>query len=138
MAHGYPDFEGDKRGLYLQPAWAAVEGTDKNLTVVGGNVVPGGNITLVYNVPAGKTLYITDLHAASSASTLAADGELNQIIYAVLTSVTIRFRAGGNGGFAQALSKPTVFVAGSIVAFQIFNVSGHNCSLSGGMMGYEA
>ena len=71
MARGYPDFEGNKVGLYLMPEWAAKEGKEWSKIVVGANKAFGTSANGSYLVPAGKTLYITQASWQSVASAAA-------------------------------------------------------------------
>jgi len=54
----YPDFEGQKSGIYSIADWAAHEGKEKFFEVTDSPVLPWNAMVLDYAVPAGKKLYI--------------------------------------------------------------------------------
>ncbi|GAI27246.1 unnamed protein product, partial [marine sediment metagenome] len=55
-------------GIYLQPAWATLEGNDKSLAAIETNAMAfGGGKTGFYTVPLGKTLYVTGIQAVCRA-----------------------------------------------------------------------
>jgi hypothetical protein len=137
MSHGYPDYEGDKSGLYLKPEWAAKEGIDKNLVVQAINVAIGGNTDGTYVVPAGKTFYINGMSFYSFASA-PADAELNQIGRAILYVAAIFAAAiGGNGGGSLIFPKPIVIGTGVTVTYRVGNVSDHVVNHGMTLFGYE-
>jgi len=140
MAKGYPDFEGDKSGLYLKPEWAAYEGEDKTFTLVAANKASGAWIFLAYDVPLGKTLYISQCTFYSWAF-LAADRDNNQMcrfdIQRLLPGAAFYSRMGGNGGGQAAYTKPLVFEAEERAYFTITNVANHSSNIGFCAVGYE-
>ncbi len=139
MAHGYPDYEGDKQRVYLVPEWAALGAVDK--TFVSGDTGKARNDSVVVNyiVPAGKTLYITTLSCYSGASG-AADSDLNQmckIVCGDATTGTNFWTQAGNGGVGAVLSKPGVIPAGHQAQFSVVNLANHNCDIGLSVLGYE-
>ncbi len=139
MTAGYPDYEGDKRGLYLQPQWAALRGTDKSFRKSGAALIWGNSVVETYAVPAGKTLYITDIAGAGYASGVG-DAELNQIIrvyVAELLGLGIIFDMGGNGGVTHSFAKPIVVRGGYTAQFSVSNFSNHGMIVQVFASGYE-
>ena len=139
MAHGYPDYEGDKSGLYLKPEWAAKEGTDKNFTYSRGQTPWGGFAQNDYAVPAGKTLYICGM-SFYNRSFLAANGDLNQIgvstIYDVTDLNTLAV-LGGNGGGSISFPKPIPIPGGHTVRVYQYNWANHDTAGEVSLWGYE-
>lgn len=122
----YPDFEGDKSGLYLKPEWAAKEGVDKNF--LGSTDAPesrGEGVYADYSVPAGETLFVTQLSFLNR-SVAAADSDNAQMCEAGLIVDDIRvIITGGNGGGAIILNKPLRVNALSIVRGYAINWANH-------------
>ena len=129
MARGYPDFEGDKAGLYSIPAWAAFEGYDRNFTVapVSGGFNTGTGVA--YNVPAGRTLYISHLSFRNNAF-VAADADNNQICFGWIkdntTGITL-WKQGGQGGGGAIFNKPITIPSLHQVGFYVTNRGNHDC-----------
>lgn len=137
MPRGYPDFEGDKVGLYLKPEWAAKEGVDKNFYAVGADKAFGAGADGSYVVPAGKTLYITQ-YSYYNRAVLAADADNNQMCWGYLTDLIIADVVfGGNGGGGGILKKPWVIIAGATMKWYIKNTANHNCHIGLVINGYE-
>ena len=139
MASGYPDFEGGKSKLFTVAEWAALEATDKNFSASGEDVAFGLDAGLVYTVPAGKKLYITQI-ACSLSAYLEADGDNNQICRLYLWNETDdEYTAiiGGNGGAMMVFNKPIVFEAGIIVWIFVTQKANHNCDVWLFGSGYE-
>ena len=137
MAHGYPDYEGEKSGLYLKPEWAAKEGTDKNMSATAAAQAPGGFSQLSYTVPNGRTLYVTQFNAAIYAAVVG-DAELNQMcLVSLWIGASQRYQLGANGGGLWVLSKPLTVTETKVLNLFCHNSSAHTCHLYGGMGGYE-
>jgi hypothetical protein len=139
MAHGYPDFEGDKSGLYLKPEWAAKEATDKNFQAYASNVVWGFGATVSYTVPVGKTLYITELTFRCYSFAMA-NADLPQHVWAFLINATAGVTPvdiGGNGGGQVVLNKPVVFTAGQLMTLEVWPGANHACNVGITAQGYE-
>jgi len=138
MASGYPDFEGGKVKLYTVAEWAAKEGTDKNWLISDGVTAYGEFVSTTYDVPAGKTLYIT--HAAFAIYAIAAgDADNNSIAYAQIqdaTVPTVEWSQGGNGGGYANFTKPIVIPSEHRFYCSIFNFSNHNCAIGLMVAGY--
>ena len=137
----YPDYQGEKAGLFPEAEWAAVEGRDRQLIVIGLNVATGGSVNTEYLVAAGRTLYINGV-AFSSSAVIAADRDNNQIAEAHLAEFIAlgwltREVIGGNGGGELSLPKPRVFPAGARVRLYVYNWANHNCKLEAVARGYE-
>ena len=133
------DFEAQSMGVYLQPEWAALQAVDKNFTGLIADVDFGETVYIEYRVPAGKTLYITDVAAACAAHN-AVDGDLPQHFWAYLANVsTTGFltRLGGNGGMAIVYNKPKVFLAGESMRFCAGSAAKHAVRLYSSCGGYE-
>lgn len=139
MAKGYPDFEGDKSGVYLRPEWAAKEGTDKNFYGEALNVLSDVQVSMSYLVPSGKTLYMLSYSVVLYAQTRT-EGDLNQMVVGTIWGSDIaeaRVYIGGNGGASINFPKPLVLSAGVTVYFYLRNVSAHTAGVGLVAMGYE-
>ncbi len=126
-------------GLYLQPEWAAKEGIDKNFYATAANVATGAEVSLIYTVPSGKTLYIMSLSWSSIASA-AANRDLNQNSRLFAHNVTDGINlldVGGYGGGSIVLNKPFVFESGKAAGFYATNASNHDCTMAVSAQGYE-
>jgi len=136
----YPDYQGEKAGLYPQPEWAAKEGTDKNIYAYGTNKDFGDYITGSYTVPTGKTLFITGFSFIIGAET---PTDYDHFLYAWgdiknFTTGVIKVRLGGVGGGSCTFPKPITFSAGEKVEFWVWNISNITCALGVTAWGYEA
>lgn len=139
MPRGYPDWEGNKSGLYPKPEWAAFEGRDKNFYAVRNNAGINLSVSTAYTVPAGKTLFITSLSFMAAAAATA-DRDNNQMCMGWIydfTLLTTLWSQGGNGGGSTPFNKPFVFTTGTRVIFQCTNHANHNCNLTIAANGYE-
>jgi len=139
MAHGYPDFEGDKSRVYSVAEWAVIEGTDLSFSGSANNVAPGAPLTVNYNVTAGKTLYITQFTFSCYAN-LVADMDNNQFCaFAMYNFTTAEYLLymGRNGGGGMPLNKPISVAAGNLVQFVLGVAVNHNCDLRLSVGGYE-
>lgn len=134
----YPDFEGQKVGIYLIPDWAARLGEDKNIVATDTDKARGEYVVGSYSVPNGSTLYITQVFFTCFA-TNAVDSDKLQMasfnLFIALTGQQPTF--GGNGGGHATLPKPRVIAGGSTVNVRCTNRANHNCDLEVGFMGYE-
>jgi hypothetical protein len=106
-------------GVYLEPQWAAKQGTDVNIQGAT-STTPGGVNDLVivtYYVPTGKTLLIHSYGAASSDTALypATVYLYNTTDNVVLGSV------GGAGGAGIALTKPIRVESGKGVSLRMIS-----------------
>lgn len=139
MARGYPDFTGPKVGVYLQPAWAAKEGTDKNFQGSSVNEAWTNGPNILYTVPAGKTLYLITLSFLICANA-EADADKNQIgiayVYNVTTATPL-VDIGGNGGGFCSLNKPIVITGGQEVQIAAINKANHAVDIQVSAQGYE-
>jgi len=139
MARGYPDFEGDKKGLSQEPGWAAFEATDRNFSLISANLAWEDDDTSDYVVPAGSTLYITSLTFAAYAS-LAADANNNQHAEVCLqnhTTFATHVSLGGNGGNSINLSKPIVIPGGQTFRLYVESKANHTIRIWATAHGYE-
>lgn len=133
------DIETQSVGIYLQPGWAALQGTDKNFYLGGNSIAVNGEASADYVVPAGKTLFICGCsfigwgHAA-------ADRDKMQICALELKDVTeiAHFvMLGANGGAGLALSKPVVVPSEHTLSFLLYNLSNHVMDIYGTFWGFE-
>jgi len=139
MAKGYPDYEGDKSGLYLKPEWAAKEGTDKNFFVARLNVAYLGFASATYTVPAKKTLYVCGL-TFSVIAVAAVDADKNQVGTGYLRNDTdgiVLLDLGGNAGNWVTFPKPIVVAAGKDFLYAVYNFANHRCHIAISVWGYE-
>ena len=118
-------------GIILQPEWAAITGDDLSLHALAFDRARGSGTEVWYEVPAGRTFYVTQFCGSCYAFN-AADSELNQMCYGfVQNAVATNYSTiGGNGGFVVTYTKPLVITAGTIIYFGIRNRSNHNCTCS--------
>ena len=137
MARGYPDFEGNKRGMYSPAEWAAKEGDDKNFRVAGLNKTFAQIATAAYAVPAGKTLYIVGM-AINSTAVNAADADNNHHVFGGISEgLTIKSQLGGNGGAGITFSKPHVIAGGTNFNYSVVSGANHNVNMALTAWGYE-
>ncbi len=136
MTHGYPDYEGDKSGLYLKPEWAAKEGIDLNLLALGAGKTWGQGVILFQPVLAGQTLFITQVQCAIFADA-ALDSELNNMcsLSLVVGVINVAYQ-GGNGGVSLPLPKPIVIVGVDCFSAGVTDRSNPTCSLVVSAQGY--
>jgi len=138
MSHGAPDYTGMKVDVVLRPEWAAVHTIDKSFIASDANVAWSGNAHVSYVVPAGKTLFITDIEVKNTAFA-AANGDLPQMCAAVINDGTPTYflLQGGDGGVGAHFIKPLVFQAGVTVTFTVENWANHATNCAVVAMGYE-
>lgn len=137
--HDYPDYQGEKAGVYLEPEWAAREGRDRLFTMLALNQTFGMFAGVTYIVPVGRTLYITYISVYCGA-TNAADADNNQMVHLVIFTpdvLTRAIRLGGNGGFSMVLIQPLVIQAGVFVSPRIYARANHAVDMSFSVGGYE-
>lgn len=135
----YPDGSGHQVDLVTRAEWAAIEATDKNFALLASGMPAGYGGLMVYNVPAGKTLYLTQASFMSYVPA-AANAELNQICGLVIinnTTGAFMWRQGGNGGGAVVFGKPLTINAGEQVQFTVYNISNHVTDVALSVGGYE-
>jgi len=133
------DVEAQSIGMQLQPDWQTKEGNQKYFRSTAVNKATGAGAFTNYEVPVGKTLYITHFGGSCYAYT-AADRDKNQILYIGLAeenSGNLRAEQGGNGGAGQTFPTPIKYVAGEILRYIVLNYANHNCTLFMTVGGYE-
>lgn len=137
MARGYPDFEGDKSGVYLTPEWAAKEGVDKTIVVSKQDAAWGEFGSTTYTVPTAKTLYLNNMsftiHAENAADY---DHSLYGVAWLVIGATTYA-TLGGLGGGSVTFPKPVKLVAGEVLGVLVANYSNVDCRLVVTVAGYE-
>ena len=141
MARGYPDYEGDKVGVYSIDEWAAREGYDINEYTTVNNIAINGSWDLDYIVPANRELYIVSINIGAFA-TVDADKDNNQMCHVTLKKIlplpiVVMASRGGNGGAGIVFRKPIRFTAGQTVQLTGHNRANHNQNMSINMQGYE-
>lgn len=131
MARGYPDFEGNKSGLYSKAEWAAFEGSDRNITGTS-LVLPAAATALIsYTPPATQTFYISHFgcNLISGAGNVALYIQESPII--VYLAV-----AGGAQGCFASLNKPIVVAGGQMVRMVAYHFGLGALTLAGHIGGY--
>ena len=124
-------------GVYLQPEWAALQGTDKNFSAQGTNKVFQEIVSGSYLVPPGKTLYVNTLAFVISAS-VAENADLNQMGQAeILDNLLQRGAVGGNGGGALVFPIPVVVAAEHTFYWVGTCKANHACNIGVIVKGYE-
>jgi len=139
MAHGYPDFEGNKAGLYSISYWAAFEGKEIVLENAGVNQAFGAALNATRTPVAPKTFYITDVSFYAGASN-AADADNNQFAALLIFLPfpgTIVLALGGNGGRTEVLERPIRVVATATVTAAIYAYANHDIDMGFTVGGYE-
>lgn len=137
--HDYPDYEGNKSGLYSIGYWAAREGCEIVLQNAGVNQAFGATINATRTPAAGRTFYITDVSFYAVASN-AADGDKNQFAALVIFLPfpgTIVLALGGNGGRTEILERPIRVDAGVTVTAMIYAYANHDIDMGFTVGGYE-
>jgi hypothetical protein len=135
----YPDFEGDKSGLYLKPEWSAKEATDKTFLAAEGSglFTFGSQAVVYYDVPADKTLYITQISVFSGAWDAANADKAQHVQGLIGDNGVWGWYAGGDGGCSQAFSNPIVIKGGHEASFVAINYANHACAVALSAKGYE-
>jgi len=126
-------------GLYLKPEWEAKEGNDKGFQISNVNMVWGNSSYVEYDVPAGKTLYITSMGFGIFS---AASDDYDHYLYGECyiynaTSVATIARVGGLGGGSLPFSQPLVIPAGEKFQGSICCYAGVTCRMAASFWGYE-
>lgn len=137
--HDYPDYQGEKSGLYLEPAWAAFQAEDINLNTGAINMAFGTQVSITRLVPAGRTLYVTDFSFMARASAVA-DADNNQMCVGILSNISLGINfvtVGGNGGGECHLFKPVVVPAGDLVGAFVYAYANHLMHIAVNLLAYE-
>ena len=124
-------------GVYLQPEWAAKIGIDVCLSCFNFAVPRGDFSEGYFEVPTGKTLFLSSIHAYSYASQ-AADGDLPHAFEVQLQSGLLGYVIdfGGNTGASVTLPRPQRFDSEDYLLYQVWNWANHDCNLGLWMLGY--
>lgn len=136
------DHQDQNKGMYLQPEWAAKEGTDKNFTATVQNKTRDQYTYVTYQVPSGKTLYVTGV-SFWIYSNAAAD--YDHFFYGSLVFKegpwdepgTHKGYGGGVGGGILPFTKPIEIVASEYATAMIYNRSNVAANLAVSFWGYE-
>jgi len=139
MGKDLPDYSPTAVNVILRPGWAAQIGEDKDFYVTGMNVGSGASVSVAYNVPAGKTLVITDAYVRGQAN-LAADRDKYQNVGLYIrneTDALVLLDTGGSGGCYVQLVKPLIVEELKQVKFYGVNNSGHGTNMAVSAFGFE-
>ena len=114
------DIDAQSVGVYLQPDWNVLQGTDKNITA--SKPLPDNTsvIILDYTVTAGKTFYVCQWGFSAFGNT----GCWSALFYfhnEVSTDVAL---SGGMVGNSHSLSKPVAIAAGDRIVITNVQWSG--------------
>jgi len=133
------DIETQSVGIYLQPDWQALQGTDKNFYFSGINYTWNDGGYVSYTVPAGKTLYLCGVSFAIMAAAAADYDHFLYCMGSVINYTTGVFLAysGFLAGGQLTFTKPLVFSAGQEVRISNYNYSNITCHLTCSGWGYE-
>jgi len=126
-------------GVQLQPDWQTLQGKQKYFRAFAVNQAYAEWATGNYEVPAGKTLYITHF-GGSCYATAVADADKPQICRMQIwnsTDTEFLSERGGNGGGSMVLVTPAKIIAGKNFRYQIQNLANHNCTFYITAGGYE-
>lgn len=126
------DIEAQSIGVYMQPDWNTKEGDSKAWSLTATIREPGEYVTVTYEVPTGKTLYITDSMCCSY-TTNATHADKPHIVEMNQTG----YYLGGNGGCHLAFKTPLKINAGSSMTFYAYNRAAHNAFIYASIRGYE-
>ena len=131
-------------GVYLQPEWAALQGTDKNFWASDTGKAYTEEVRATYNLPDGKTLYVTGMSGSIWAET---NTDFDHFFYfmarvqAIYGAGAVKYTTFGGigGGFANFLKPIKIVASGEIVPvyFQIFNTSNLGANMEVAGWGYE-
>lgn len=139
MPTDYPDFEGGKQALYLTPAWAALVGNEKHLGGSQTNRAWSEYASFSYTVPAGKTLYVTEISWEISAY-IEEDADNNQFGSVWIwnhDTLNWDWYQGSNGGDGVVFAIPKVYEAGVQITIYCYCLANHACSVAVNMSGFE-
>ena len=133
------DWQSQFAGVFLQPDWTALQGTDKNFHAGDTGQVYDGAQYASYPVPEGKTLYIT---GASFSIMSEASGDYDHFLYFKgylmdFTAGTVFATVGGIGGGFVSLSKPLAIPSEHDFRLYIINKADITCTLEATAWGYE-
>lgn len=141
MASGYPDYEGQKSGVYSIADWAVIKGVEKIFGIYSASKGWKEEGEVNYTVPAGKTLYINWVGCWIRAHT---DTDYDHFFYfgcslSEIVDATYIEKAlfGGIGGGSIVLSTPAVIDAGNQLALVITNHSNLDTDMYAEAIGYE-
>lgn len=133
------DWQSQFVGVYLQPEWTALKGTDKNFRIYKNNVVFGDGDSLDYPVPHGKTLFITG-HSFMGNATVAKDADNPYPLYSILLDATIPTtlvgQAGVSGG-GMTFPKPIVIPQDHTFRLYVVHLGRYEAHISATAWGYE-
>lgn len=116
-------------GVYLQPEWTALQGTDKNMAATAAGASGALTLVLTYTVPTGKTLYINQW----GFNVQAAAGVIG-LLYSTATPLVY---SGGYSGNAHSLPKPVAVAAGGIARIYCIQYSSGAATMGASLGGYE-
>ena len=134
------DIEAQSVGIFLQPDWQAKEGNDKNFRAADVNTNWGDGVGPIYQVPTGKTLYITGMSGAII-PTASTDYDhfhyCREVIYKHVDGGNPLAEIGGVGGVSIQFTKPITFQSEEKMALLLTNHSGVECSIYASCWGFE-
>jgi len=119
-------------GIFLQPEWAAKEGTDKDLSGSSAADLGTAYMIITYTVPAGKTLFISHF----GAHTRITSGNVIAKIWNHTTMI-VKAITGGAQGCSMPLNKPIVIPGGEIAALVVEQMAADTQVVTGHIGGYE-
>lgn len=133
------DWQSQFAGVFLQPDWTALQGTDKNFHCGDTGQGYDGAQYAEYDVPAGKTLYIC---GASFSSMSERDRDSTVAVYFKgylfdFTAGIVLAPVGGIGGISVILNKPFVIPAGHNFRLFVINKADINVTLEASAWGWE-
>ena len=125
--------------IYLVADWNVNEGNQKSLSMVGTNIDVGDHADGDYQVPTGKTLFITQLGFRISANAAASrnNNQMGEVLLYNVTTAAVYLYLGGNGGGGMPLTAPAKITAGQTVRLRITNCANHAIDYTGNWGGYE-
>lgn len=125
------DIDAQSVGVYLQPEWTALQGTDKNLFGSGSVNATTWDSLIDYTVTAGKTFYATQFGVTIEAQGAGVHG------YIRVGATDILCAVGGIQGASQTLAKPVVVSAGVHIFGRVLNCSAGASTIRCTIQGYE-
>lgn len=135
------DFQDQYVGMYLQPEFAAKEGTDKTFNAEGLDKNWGGYTHIDYAVAVGKIVYLT---SGSFSIVSNVQAEYNDYFYGMAriqrivgVATTDKANWGGLGGGAVSFPKPIVIEGPCTLRCLLHNRSDKAADLRLTVSGYE-
>ncbi|MDD4986411.1 MAG: hypothetical protein PHQ43_11630, partial [Dehalococcoidales bacterium] len=118
--------------------WAAVESKDKSFHAFNTTANWGTQAGFTYLVPAGKTLYITQISASLAFQAQPAAATIEALVVVMQsTDRGVILNEGGAQGVATQFPRPEKFEAGDTFQLDAYNMGDRQLILTVSAGGYE-